>query len=74
MVRCLVFVIGLVFLALPKQRPPSSRGGKEGKCMEKLQRFLKVGPVANFAGLSTYLATVLFNLWASGGLAIAAVR
>lgn len=74
MVRCLVFVIGLVFLALPKQRPPSSRGGRKVKFMAKLQRFLKVGSIANFAGLSTYLATILFNSWASGGLAIATVR
>jgi hypothetical protein len=74
MVRCLVFVIGLIFLALPNMRPPSMRrGGKEVKPMKMLQRFLKVGPVANFAGLCTYSVAVLANSWASRVFAIATV-
>ncbi|PSN18912.1 hypothetical protein C7271_10025 [filamentous cyanobacterium CCP5] len=73
MVRCLVFVIGLIFLALPKQRPPTIRGGKEVKPMKMVQRFLKVGPVANFAGLCTYSAAALANLWMTGVLSIATV-
>jgi len=74
MVRCLVFVIGLIVLALPNKRPPSIRGGKEVKPMKMIQRFLKVPPVANFAGLCTYSVAVLANWWTSGVLSIATSR
>ncbi len=42
--------------------------------MKQIERFSRAGAVANFVGLATYTATVLFNLGTAGVLAITTKR